>query len=117
MIILNEEDDPAQLNDKAQWIKFTIKNFRTNDINKEILCKKKSNRISMKVMNVKTKELNRNATERKSRGKFWMNNVKHFWRQHNPYISLWQLLAVRPWSPRFFLSRDSNVTLWCDFVF
>lgn len=41
MIILNEEDDPAQLNDKAQWIKFTIKNFRMNDINKEILCKKK----------------------------------------------------------------------------
>ena len=80
MIILNEEDDPAQLNDKAQWIKFTIKNFRTNDINKEILRKKKSNRISMKVMNVKTKELIGNATERKSRGKFWMNNVKHFWR-------------------------------------
>lgn len=41
MIILNEEDDPAQLNDKAQWIKFTIKNFSTNDINKEILRKKK----------------------------------------------------------------------------
>lgn len=41
MIILNEEDDPAQLNDKAQWIIFMIENFRTNDINKEILCKKK----------------------------------------------------------------------------
>ena len=31
---------------------------------------KKSNRISMKVMNVKTKELKGNATERKSRDKF-----------------------------------------------
>lgn len=61
---MTEENDPAQINDEAEWITFYSKELvrmtqtKVNDV-------KKSNRMSMKVMRVKTKELNEKATKRK----------------------------------------------------
>ena len=58
-----QKNDPAKLNYKSEWIKFTVKNlYDDTNIGK---LSKKSNRKSKKVTDLKTKELNENAMERK----------------------------------------------------
>ena len=57
-----QKNDPAKLNYKSEWIKFTVKITYMNDINIGKLSRK-SNRKSKKVMDLKTKKLNENAME------------------------------------------------------
>ena len=63
-----QKNDPAKLNYKSEWIKFTVKNlYDDTNIGK---LSKKSNRKSKKVTDLKTKELNENAMETKNVYKF-----------------------------------------------
>ena len=51
-------EDPQSIS-----LKFTVKNLLQMKKKKEKLCQKKTNRILMKVMSVRTKELNEKATK------------------------------------------------------
>ena len=53
-----QKNDPAKLNYKSEWIKFTVKNLYEWYKGK---LSKKSNRKLKKVTELKTKELNENA--------------------------------------------------------
>ena len=58
-----EENDSSQFNDKPEWIKFTVMNFYEWYKQREFM-HTEINRISMKAVHVKMRELREHATER-----------------------------------------------------